>query len=378
MSAQIASKLGRPLGRCLSESRRSHGCLANSLVASSAATFTTHSSSPFTTSVGTRPIYSQTSAGFHTTASASATPGTPLGAGFTLPADYVPPTQPLSAKQPDIRKAQLLRTYTQLLRTTPLILMFQHNNLTGTEWAALRRELSLALAKVDAEQKKLGIALPEAFADSIRMQVVRTRMLDVAMRITEFFDPATVTPEATAAATRGRAKAGTIYDHDLSHAANAAIKKAVEEGRATPENSVYGQLHPLLVGPVALLTFPDISPAHLAAALSVLAPSPPAFPVPSRKKNPSYHEPIVQSALQKLLLVGGRIEGKAFDMNGVRWVGGLQGGRAGLQAQLVALLQNAGMGLVSALEGAGKSLWLTMESRKTQLEDGSKESGKDA
>ncbi|CAK7562463.1 MAG: hypothetical protein SEPTF4163_000308 [Sporothrix epigloea] len=301
-----------------------------------------------------------------------------MGVGLTLPADYVPPTQPLSAKQPDIRKAQLLRTYTQLLRTTPLILMFQHNNLTGTEWAALRRELSLALAKVDAEQEKLGIAWPEAFADSIRMQVVRTRMFDVAMRITEFFDPATVTPEATALATRGRGKAGAIYDHDLSHAANVAIKKAVEEGRATPENSVYGQLHPLLVGPVALLTFPDISPAHLAAALSVLAPSSPAFPAPSRKKNPSYHEPIVQSALQKLLLVGGRVEGKAFDMDGVRWVGGLQGGRAGLQAQLVALLQNAGMGLVSALEGASKNLWLTMESRKTQLEDGSKDSGKEA
>ncbi|CAK7230970.1 hypothetical protein SBRCBS47491_007771 [Sporothrix bragantina] len=319
----------------------------------------------------------QASAGFHTTASAHAV-GAPMGIRLTLPADYVPPTQPPSAKQPDIRKAQLLRTYTQLLRTTPLILMFQHNNLTGPEWSALRRELSLALAKVDVEQKKLGIAWPEAFAESIRMQVIRTRMFDVAMRITEFFDPAAVTPEMSAAATRGRGKAGAVYNHDLSHAANIAIKKAADEGRTAPENSVYGQLHPLLVGPLALLTFPDVSPAHLAAALSVLAPSAPAFPAPSRKKSPSYHEPIVQSALQKLLLVGGRVEGKAFDTEGVRWVGGVQGGRAGLQAQLVHLLQSAGMGLTSALEGASKSLWLTMESRKTQLEEGSKEGEKDA
>ena len=302
-----------------------------------------------------------------------------MGVRLTLPADYVPPTQPPSAKQPDIRKAQLLRTYTQLLRTTPLMLMFQHNNLTGPEWSALRRELSLALAKVDAEQKKQGItSWPEGFSESIRLQVIRTRMFDVAMRITEFFDPAAVTPEMSAAATRGRGQAGAVYNHDLSHAANAAIKRAVDEGRATPENSVYGQLHPLFVGPLALLTFPDVSPAHLAAALSVLAPSAPAFPAPSRKKSPSYYEPIVQSALPKLLLVGGRVEGKAFDTDGVRWVGSVEGGRTGLQAQLVALLQSAGMGLTSALEGAGKSLWLTMESRKTQLEEGDKGAEKDA
>ncbi|CAK7218643.1 hypothetical protein SEUCBS140593_003616 [Sporothrix eucalyptigena] len=320
---------------------------------------------------------SQSSAGFHTSASTNAAAGAPMGIRLTLPADYVPPTQPPSAKQPDIRKAQLLRTYTSLLRTTPLILMFQHNNLTGPEWTALRRELSLALGKVGAEQKQLGIEWPETFAESIRIQVIRTRMFDVAMRVTEFFDPSTVTAEETAALTRGRSKEGVVYNHDLSHAANAAIKKAVTEGRASPENSVYGQLQPLLVGPLALLTFPDVSPAHLATALSVLAPSAPAFPAPSRKKNPSYHEPIVQSALQKLLLVGGRVEGKAFDTDGVRWVGSIKGGRAGLQAQLVALLQSAGLGLTSALEGAGKSLWLTMESRKTQLEDGSKEGTKE-
>ncbi|CAK7217293.1 hypothetical protein SCUCBS95973_003098 [Sporothrix curviconia] len=295
-----------------------------------------------------------------------------MGVRLTLPADYVPPTQPPSAKKPDIRKAQLLRKYTHLLRTTPLMLMFQHNNLTGAEWSAVRRELSLALAKVDREQQKLGIAWPEAFSNSVRLEVIRTRMFDVAMRITEFFDPAAVTPEMSAALTRGRGKAGAVYNHDLSAAANVAIKKAVEEGRATPENSVYGQLHPLFIGPLALLTFPEVSPAHLSAALSILAPSP-AFPAPTRTQAPGYQDRLVQSAMPKLLLVGGRVEGKAFDTEGVRWVGAVQGGRAGLQAQLVHLLQSAGMGLTATLEGASKSLWLTMESRRTQLEDGSKE-----
>lgn len=301
-----------------------------------------------------------------------------MGIRLTLPADYVPPTQPPSAKQPDIRKSQLLRTYTSLLRSTPLILMFQHNNLTGPEWTALRRELNLALNKVAEQQKQLGVEWPATFVDSIRIQVIRTRMFDVAMRVTEFFDPATVTAETTEAVVRGRGKKGAVYNHDLSDAAYVAVKKAEADGLTSPETSVYGQLKPLLVGPLALLTFPDVSPAHLAAALSILSPSPPQFPAPTRRKNPGYHDPVVQSAVQKLLLVGGRIEDKAFDTDGVRWVGSIEGGRGGLQAQLVALLQSAGLGLTSALEGASKSLWLTMESRKTQLEDGNKEDTKEA
>ena len=141
---------------------------------------------------------------------------------------------------------------------------------------------------------------------------------------------------------------------------------------AIPEDSQYKELSPLLVGPVALLTIPAVSPAHLAAALKVLSPSPPAFAAPSRKKQPSYYDPVAQSGLQKLLLVGGRIEGKVFDLEGVKWVGGIEGGLDGLRAQLVYMLQSAGLGLTSALEGAGKSLWLTMESRRSVMEEAEK------
>ncbi|KJR88621.1 uncharacterized protein SPSK_07693 [Sporothrix schenckii 1099-18] len=363
MPARLPSRWTHSLGWCLSESNASSPCRASSFV-----------SSPPPTALRLR--LAQPVAGFHTSTSAHATAGAagaPMGIKLTLPADYVPPTQPPSAKKPDIRKSQLLRSYTSLLRSTPLILMFQHNNLTGAEWSALRRELSLALRIVATQQKQLGVEWPDSLADNIRLNVIGTRIFSVAMRIAEFYDPSTVTAETTAAVVRGRGKKGAIYNHDLSDAAYASIKAAEQDGRTGPESSVYGQLKPLLVGPMALLTFPDVSPAHLAAALSVLSPSPPQFPAPTRKKSPGYYDPLVQSAVQKLLLVGGHIENQAFDTDGVRWVGSIEGGRAGLQAQLVSLLQSAGLGLTSALEGASKSLWLTMESRKTQLEDGTKD-----
>lgn len=279
--------------------------------------------------------------------------------GLSLPAGYVPPLKPPTARPADVRKSQLLRSYTALLRSTPLILMFQHNNLTAVEWAAIRRELRKALADVPQ-----GTA-PVDITPTISLQVIRTRIFDVALKIVEFFDPSAV-KSTMATAITGK-KVPTVYNHDLSKAAYEAIKEATKDG--TPESTVYAQLSPLMVGPLAILTFPAVSPAHLAAALKILSPSPPAFPAPTRKKSPGYHDPIVQGGLQKLLLVGGRIDGKAFDIDGLKWVGGIDGGLDSLRAQLVHMLQSAGMGLTTALEGASKSLWLTMESRRSVLEE---------
>lgn len=243
------------------------------------------------------------------------------------------------------------------------MLMFQHNNVTAPEWAALRRELRAALAAVP-----LPAASPTLnIASHISLQVVRTRMFTQALKIIEFYDPATAS--APAETSPGKKH----YTHDLSVAAYEAVKAAEQ---SIPENSVYAQLSPLLVGPLALVTFPVVTPQHLAAALSILAPSPPAFPAPTRKKNPGYYELTTQNGLQKLMLVGARVEGKVFDIDAVRWVGGIQGGLDGLRAQLVHLLHSAGMGLTSTLEGASKSLWVTMESRRIQLEDDGKESEK--
>ncbi|OTA84861.1 hypothetical protein M434DRAFT_400290 [Hypoxylon sp. CO27-5] len=275
----------------------------------------------------------------------------PLGS-LRLPDDYVPPTQPPSARRPDQRKSQLLRSYTALLRSTPLILFFQHNNLTAVEWAAIRRELRAALAKVPTPVVGPNGGAPMDISSSIELQVLRTRIFNVAFKIVEFFHPEELSGKSNA------------YTHDLSATAYETISKA-----AVDENSAYGQISPLLIGPVAAVTFPAVSPAHLAAVLSVLSPSPAAFPAPSRKKNPGYYDLTAQSGLQKLLMVGGRIENRVFDHEGVKWVGGIEGGIEGLRAQLVAMLQSAGLGLTTALEGHSKGLWLALESRRTQLEE---------
>lgn len=292
-----------------------------------------------------------------------------LISAFKLPDDYVPPTKPPSARPVETRKSQLLRSYTSLLRSTPLMLMFQTNNLTAVELAAVRRELRFALAAVDSSAATPDSTQPPVdMASYILLQVVRTRMLNQAMKIIEFYDPSKVViPESV------DKKDKNAYKHDLSLPAYEAVKAAEKN---IPSDSPYAQLTPVVVGPMAVLTFPTVSPRHLAAALSVLSPNPPAFPPPSRKKRPGYWDMTTQSALQKLLLVGGRVEGKAFDSEGLRWVGGIEGGLDGLRAQLVGMLQNAGLGLTSVLEGASKSLYLTVEGRRTMLEDAEKEGQK--
>ena len=61
-----------------------------------------------------------------------------------------------------------------------------------------------------------------------------------------------------------------------------------------------------------------------------------------------------------------------FDIEGTKWVGGIDGGLDGLRAQLVGLLQGAGAGVANVLESAGRSLYFTMEGRKSMLEDEAK------
>jgi len=280
---------------------------------------------------------------------------------FKIPDDYVPPVKPPTARPADTRKSQLLRSYTSLLRSAPLILLFQHNNLTAVEWAAVRRELRKALVEVSTRGTD-----SELIASKAQLQVIRTRIFDVALKIVEFFDPSKV-PPTTVSSITGK-KVQMTFNHDLSKAAYKAVKQAIKDQNLL-EGSAYAQLAPLMVGPLCVLSLPAVSPAHLSAALSVLSPNPPAFPPPNRKKNPGYYDPIAQSGLQKLMLIGGRIEDKVFDMEGVQWVGSIEGGIDSLRAQVVHLLQSAGLGLTSTLEGAGKALWLTLESRRSVMEE---------
>lgn len=274
------------------------------------------------------------------------------------PAEYSPASKPPSARPVETRKSQLIRTYTSLLRTSPLILFFQHSNLTAVEWAAVRRELKKAVNAVPPINTGHD-ATPLDLALNVQLQVLRTNMFNVALKIVEFYNP----EAAAASSTTARTAKGPIV-HDLSEAAYRAVHKT-----EVPAESTYAQIEPLMVGPLAALVIPAVSPAHLAAALSVLSPVSGMFAAPTRKKNPGYHDPICQNGLSKLLLVGGRIEGKVFDQSGVNWVGGIQGGLDGLRAQLVRILQGAGLGVTWSLEAGSKNLWLALEGRKDQLKD---------
>ncbi|KAI2626270.1 hypothetical protein GGS21DRAFT_530811 [Xylaria nigripes] len=268
-----------------------------------------------------------------------------------LPDDYVPPTQPPSARRPELRKTQLLRSYTSTLRSTPLMLFFQHNNLTAVEWAAVRRELRAVLEAVPPPPSGPD-GTPIDINSNIELAVLRTRIFSVACRIVEYYKPHNEETEKT-----------NKYMHDLSEAAYETIVNA-----AVDESSTYGQIQPLIVGPVAAVNVPSVSPAHLEAVLKVLAPSP-AFPAPTRKKSPGFYDSIAQSGFQKLILLGGRIENRAFDNEGVKWVGGIEGGLDALRAQMMALLHQAGLSITTVLEGHGKGLWLALEGRRTQLEE---------
>jgi large subunit ribosomal protein L10 len=252
-----------------------------------------------------------------------------------------PPTQPPSFRRPDARRSQLLRQYVAILRSSPLMLLFQHSCVRANEFKAVRRELREALRRVDE-------ASGTNLADYIRLQVIRTGIMDVALRITQFHDPAA----------DGAPADGPRFTHALSTAAREAVTKTRRK---------HG-FERLLEGPVGILTAPHLSTEHLRAVLSLLFPSK-DFPAPKRRANPGYHDPEVQAAVPKLMLLAARVEGRALDADAVRRVGGMRGGLDGLRAELAALLQGAGAGLVSALEAQGRSLYLTVEGRRAMLEE---------
>lgn len=248
------------------------------------------------------------------------------------------------------------------------MLLFQHNNLKANEWSGIRRELNTVLRNIDADLASNGT--PSVIGESAKLQIVQTGIFASALKVVEYFHPEHITsdearthhpsdPRTATSTSLESADAHPAFTHGLSRSAWDAARKNA---------NIDHELSPLLSGPLMTVTFPAVSPQHLKALLSILSPSA-KFPAPKRKANPGLYAPPVQSGLQKLMLLGARVEGKVFDTEGTRWVGGIEGGLDGLRGQLVAMLQSVGAGLTSTLEGAGKSLYLTMESRRTMLED---------
>lgn len=237
------------------------------------------------------------------------------------------------------------------------MLIFQHNSLRTTEWIVVRRELARALLKVDEADAAASGNPSKNVASAVKLQIIQTGIFAAALRVVEFYRPENTTGE----------EGEEVLTHALSKAAHdAVVKKKKAHGLA-----------PLLFGPLGVLTFPTVSPQHLKAALSILAPSPPLFPAPTRRANPAFHEAGVQSGLKKLMLLGARIEGRVLDGEGIRWVGSIDGGMDGLRAQLVHSLQGVGAGVTNTLESVAKGLYLTVEGRRAMLEDESKPSAKE-
>ena len=384
-----------------------------------------------------------------------------------LPIERFPSTQPPSHKRPEIRKTQLHRQYTALLRSSPIVLLFQHSNLTAVEWMAIRRELTVALQAVERAQQahensnnaatkdKKGPGADEkneAIADTLaaiaastpgglsvanetRLQIVQTGILASALRVVEFYHPNETlhdfpegdksvihpTDPLVESSAPVSTASGSPDDPSLTHALSRRAWKVAKENLRQQKEKLQLQreqeqqhaqeqalslIKPLLSGPIALLSFPVISPPHIAAALSVLAPEKTRFPAPRRRVRPSYHDPAVQAGVQKLMLLGARVDEnlglergvgsmqgalgsavgvdnsrrRVLDAEGVRDVASIKGGIDELRAQLVHVLESVGVSLVSgALEGAGRSIWGVLESRRMEMEKQEKqESGGDA
>ncbi|KAL6702598.1 hypothetical protein ACN47E_001328 [Coniothyrium glycines] len=286
----------------------------------------------------------------------------------TAPIRRYPATQPPSHKPPEVRKTQLHRQYQSLLRSSPLILIFQHNNVKAVEWMSIRRELATALRKLDIERAKNG---QETLAEEIKVQVIQTNIFSSALRVVEFFNPEQDTLDHAQPPSDPR----THTTAAAPQASNSAEEERFTHGLSRRAYEIANnkklklELEPLLSGPLALVAFPSVTPQYLKTVLSILSPSKGAFPAPARRANPDYYEPSVQSGLQKLLLLGARVEGKVFDVEGTKWVGGIDGGIDGLRAQLVHVLHGVGGSLASTLEGASKSLYFTVEARRMHLHE---------
>lgn len=252
------------------------------------------------------------------------------------------------------------------------MVFFQHNNLKSVEWTAIRRELTKALRKVDEKIAAEGRTAPE-LAPYIKLQTVQTSIFEVALRIVEYFRPNETSlasgnpPSAVDPVTQTSAELPTIsgskddpsLTHDLSPTAHAAVKHMKNKH----------ELADVLIGPIAALSIPVVSPEHMKAALSILTPKEAGFPAPSRKSNPDYHDLVIQNGLRKINLLAARVDGTVFDISGTKWVGSIEGGMDGLRSQLVMALQSMGSSVTNTLEGAGKSLYFTMESRRSVLEE---------
>ncbi|KAH8154789.1 uncharacterized protein LAJ45_01320 [Morchella importuna] len=244
-------------------------------------------------------------------------------------------TQPESHKAASTRKTQLHRTYLSLIRSSPLLIIFQHNNLRAVEWSALRRELKNALTKLDA-----------ASAPLTTINLVRPALFSSVLRVAEGFDKE------------------HRFDNGLAGTSKEAYKSTLHLKETL-------DLHPLLTANVATLSMPVVAPAQLKLILELM------FPEKRSKKG---LDPLALSGLQKLVLLGARVdghvaggrigEGRVLDGDQLRALSQLKSVEE-MRGELAAILQSVGGGeLVRSLGSVGLTLTRTVDGRRKMLEEG--------
>lgn len=251
------------------------------------------------------------------------------------------------------------------------MVFFQHNNLKSVEWVAIRRELNSAMQQVDKQIAAEGRNLPE-LAPHIKVNIIQTSIFDVALRVVEYFRPpkSDQPPKGVDPVTQTSMElpylTGSRDDPSLTHDLSRAAHDSVLPMKGKHEMST------LLVGPIAALTIPAVSPEHLKAALTILCPKEAGLRTPKRKTNPGWFDLAVQDGIQKLNLLAARADRDLMDIEETKWVSSIEGGMDGLRSQLVRALESAGANITNTLDGASKSLYLTLESRRSVLEDDQK------
>ncbi|KAJ6259026.1 hypothetical protein Dda_5922 [Drechslerella dactyloides] len=265
----------------------------------------------------------------------------------THSASNVPPGSDLPpSHRPYYSRGHLLhRTYISLLRATPLLVMFQHNNLRAGELVSIRRDLRTAMANVDAmvaasrpppQPTEDGTITPQPrpVGEQVKMTILNTTVFKAALRSAEYLPKdadvrSSSSPEA--------------YDMTLQY-----------------DNA--HSLSPLMVGPTGVIQFPTVSPPHLLGVLNLLFPEKFTF----RKGT----DPAFISGVQKLLLLGAKVDkvgGTTIDTESLKHITTL-GDLTTLQGQLLGIMQSAGGSLVSTLQSPARGLWSVMDGRRKMLD----------
>ncbi|GHJ84676.1 hypothetical protein NliqN6_1078 [Naganishia liquefaciens] len=194
------------------------------------------------------------------------------------------------------RKAILYQSYTHILDHTPAILLFQPNNLTSAELAAIRR----AIAEISSSTSQASSPIGND-STAATLLTVRTGILSAVINAR----------------------------NDHSRAQSTALQS-------------------LLSGPLALVTLPQFSPAHITKVLTAINKALNLRPAPATRAGTAL------PVNARMMLLGGIFDGQhiASAPEIVQHVSRLPELDT-LRAQLVGLLGAAPAQLVGALQSAG-------------------------